>query len=263
MDKRVALNQIGTAKARLDEYFPQYKDIIEGTSIYLLPKENQLEERNQIAVELGAKSKVNIENTAAETINGSKATAIIVYFETLNQEQFVHFLFHEFGHVLSLNSNRTLYAEALKATESKNITSFSAGFAVWGELIAEAIAFRVEGKMPDDVPSTAVIRIQQELDAAVNVSLFNPYPFSCFCARYFEDPTIVLYRANNPDSIIGTNNCEKEIIPLLKEALSVVSMQLNQKKYWIIDRQTIISLGRIVEALFDYCFFRELFRKLI
>lgn len=260
MDSRDALNQISTAKVRLNEVFPQYKDIIEGTSIYLLPEENKLEERNRIAIELGAQSKPDVENTVAETIYGSKATAILVFFEPLDHDRLNHFLFHEFGHVFSLISNRALYTEALKDSESKNYTSLSAGANVWSELIAEAVALRVEGGKPDAVPTNAVMELQRELDAAINVGRFNPYSFSYYCARYFEDPTIVSYRSNNPDSIIGTENCDQKIIPVLEETLRVVSMQLSQEEYWIIDRQTLNSLGRIVEVLFDYCFVRQ-FRK--
>lgn len=254
MDKQTAVDLIQPTREKLINAFPQYVSLITSVPIHLLSEENKLEERNQIATELEATSKNEIVNTAAETIFTSKGIAVIIYYQHLSRKRFIHFLLHEFGHVISIYSSRDLFSEAEEETRTGRMSSLSEGAGVWGELIAETIAYRIENGKANPVPIENVYRLQEELDASVNSGLFNPYSFAFFCAKYFEDPTIVLFRSFNSSNIVGAANCNDGIIPYLEATLQVVSTQLSREDYWRIDRHTLMSLGVCIKNLYDYCF---------
>lgn len=253
MKKQDALKMVGPAKAKLIAAFPQYAQLIEDTEVYLLSSKDKTDKRNGIAAELSARPKAAIVDTASEAIAGKDRFAVVMYYQDIRPTLFVHYLFHEFGHVISIDANRELFSEAQEDVDQDKDTPLRNGSALWSELIAEVIAYRAEDGEPDSNSWEATARIEALMDEAVNTGYFEPYPFAFYCAMFFEDPTIIAYLYRHPDAAVGANNCDDAIMPYLENALQTVAVQLDKEKYWIIDRKSLCDLGNCVNDLWDYC----------
>ena len=253
MRKQNAESLIAPAKARLTEVFPQYAELIADTPVYLLTSTDKADKRNKIAEELSAPKRYDLCDTAGMTIVGVERYAVIMFYPDINDYEFTHFLYHEFGHVISIYACRELSDEAQNDYDLKKDTPLCSGQSVWSELIAEAIAYRVEDGPPSAISWDATDRIRKWMDEAVNSGYFQSYPFAFYLAMFFEDPTIIAYLYRHPNAAVGADHCDDEIMPLIEAALCVPRDQLSEDEYWIISRQRLIEFGNCVNDLWDYC----------
>ncbi len=253
---------IAPVKERLKAAFPKYANLVDETSVHLLKSNDNEEQRRQIAAELKARYKEPESETAGETVVGELGFAIEMYYQRISKEVFKHYLLHEFGHVISINACKELYDEAQEDGDYNRDTPLRSGVALWSELIAEVIAYRLEDGEKTPVSWNALTSIEALMDEAVNAEIFAPYPFAFYCAMFFEDPVILDYIEQYPNAAVGTNHCEDSIMPFIEASLTRIDNQLFQEEYWIINRQDLVELGNCVNDLWDYCRHRRL-RKVL
>lgn len=253
MKKQSALSLIGPAISKIRSAFSQYDTLIDSTAIYLFPNQNRLFHRNELAEKLGARRKADLDDTSCEAILGKDGYAVIIYYQLVNEINLPHFLYHEFGHVISLLACKELFMEAEATIDNGELNPLRSGMSVWSELIAKAIAYRIENAAPSPVTWEATKQIELLLDEAVNDGKFSPYPFAFYCAMFFEDPTILSYFCKYPNAAVGADHCDDEIVPLIQDALSITKKQLEKPDYWVISRDTLNGYGECVDSLWDYC----------
>jgi hypothetical protein len=253
MKKQEAEVLIQSAKSRLIKEFPQYTTRIEDTAVFLISSKNKLEKRNQIAAELGAPLKGKVYRTAGESLIGPEHAAVVMYYQSIQAEDFLHFLFHEFGHILSHYASMELFLEAKEDGDYGRDTPIRSGMAVWSEFIAEVIAYRTDDGLHYPTLWEAHARIESYMDEAVNSGYFEPYWFAFYCAMFFEDPIIVDYGINHQYAAIGADHCDDEVLPLIQSTLSVLFDQLDTEEYWAINRRALNKLGKCVNDLWDFC----------
>ena len=253
MKKYEAEPMVESAKATLTKMFPQYAELIADTQVYLLTSTNKVEKRNRIAEELAAPKINNLEDTAGQTIVGAERYAIIMFYPSIHAEEFTHYLYHEFGHVISNRACRALFDKAQEYLDLNRDTPLRSGMAVWSELVAEVIAYRAENAPPSPIAWYAAKRMEVLMDAAVNSGFFSPYDFAFYCAMFFADPTIVAYMEAHPHAAVGANHCDDEIMPRIEAALIVIDEQLSKEEYWVIAQEQLVELGKCVNNLWDYC----------
>ncbi len=253
---------IAPVKERLKAAFPKYANLVDETSVLLLKSNDNEEQRRQIAAELKARYKEPESDTAGETVVGELGFAIEMYYQRISKDVFKHYLLHEFGHVISINACKELYDEAQEDGDYNRDTPLRSGVALWSELIAEVIAYRLEDGEVTPVSWNALTRIEALMDEAVDGDAFAPYPFAFYCAMFFEDPVILNYIEQYPNAAVGTNHCEDGIVPHIEACLTRIDNQLFQEEYWTINRQDLVELGNCVNDLWDYCWHRRL-RKVL
>jgi len=253
MDKNKASEMIQSAQKKVELYFPQYKSLINDISVYLSSSKDKLQTRNQIAREIGAKEETEINDIAGQGIIGKNHYAIIMFFEEIQSFEFTHYLYHEFGHIISIVSCKDLFNEAeLEINEGKE-TLLRKGISIWSEFIAEVIAYRVEEAEPLSLPWVITDKLEALMDKAVNDKYFDFYPFAFYCAIFLEDPTIDMLRYEHPCAAFGADNCDDKIMPYIEKALNILATQLGKEEFWMIDKTTVCDLGKCHNDLWNYC----------
>lgn len=91
------------------------------------------------------------------------------------------------------------------------------------------------------------------MDEAVNSGNLAPYPLAFFNAMLYEDPTVVAWREQNEYVVPGLNNCDDDILPLLKNLSDVLGEQLQKEEFVCISRDMLEKLGECVNELWDFC----------
>lgn len=251
--KSTAEKLISEVKLNLKLVFPQFSDIFENTPIQLISGRDILTQTNRIAIEIGAPQVRKLDDTAAITLVGKYKFAIAVYYRRIPEYLFKHFLFHEFGHIISIADNREIYDEIQKDTAQDIHTSVRSGGAMWSEMIAEVFAYRIEKNSFAPYKGYALYKIEEKIDSAVNNGYFSVYDMAFYLAMFFEDPEVISYLYNFPNAALGTNNCDDDIIPILESILKTVDSIIGKDEFWKITKNAITELGEEVDALWDYC----------
>ena len=252
MRKRDAEPRVAPVKEQLIIAFPQFADLIEQTPVHLISKRT-IARRNQIADELEADAKSNFSDTAAEAFVGKNGYAVILYYEHIHERDFEHFLFHEFGHVISIHVNKDLFDEAQRDIARDNDTAIRIGASVWCEFIAEAIAYIAEDGDPTGDIFAINWKLERLIGEAVNGGYLEPYPLAFYLAMMFTDPTIEAYLQTHPNAALGLNDCDDEVIPYIEELLLVLNEQTKKDDYYVIERETLMELGARLDDLWGYC----------
>ena len=248
--KKDAAQKIVEVKSALKVTYPHLSGVIEDVTIYLLPNDKTLNKRNQIAREIGADEKATVADTAAEVLVGKERFAILLYYARINENFFCHYLFHEFGHVVSIAHCRALFDKVQEDITLDLDTERRNGAALWSELVAEAFAYRSEHNRFSPYPGYSALQAEELMDEAVNDDVFMPYPFA-------EDPEIMCYREKYPNGAVGANHCDDGIMPLIENALNDTGRLLDKDDFWIITEDELKQVGKRVNELWDYCWQRR------
>lgn len=257
IQKKDAAQKIVEVKSALKDAYPHLSRIIEDVTIYILPNDKALNGRNQIAREIGADEKATVADTAAEVLVGKERFVILLYYARINENIFCHYLFHEFGHVVSISHCRTLFKKVQEDIASDLDTELRNGAALWSELVAETFAYRAEHNRFSPYPGYAALQAEKLMDEAVNDDVFMPYPFAFYLAMFFEDPEILYYRDRYPNVAVGANHCDDEIMPIIEKTLNVVVRLLDKDDFWIITEDELKQVGKRVNELWDYCWHKR------
>ena len=251
--KRDAKIIIPVAKEELKAVFPQFSTIIDNTSVYLISDINALKKRNIIAAEIGALQEDSNVDTASQALIGKDSNAIVMYYNRIPKYLFKHFLFHEFGHIISTSETREIYDEVQKDMIEDKDTELKCGSALWSEMIAEVFAYRAERNEFTPYCGYADVIIEERMDKAVNTGYLSVYDLAFYMAMFFEDPEIISFLEMHPNAAIGANNCDDEIMPLIEHLLELIYKAINKDDFWKISWETMEEFGKAVNEVWDYC----------
>ena len=251
--KRDANITIPVAKEELKAVFPQFSEIVGNTPIYLISDKNALVKRNKIAIEIGALQEDSNADTASRALIGKDSNAIVMYYNRIPKYLFKHFLFHEFGHIISTSETHEIHDEVQKDMLEDNDTELKCGSALWSEMIAEVFAYRAERNEFTPYCGYADVIIEERMDKAVNTGYLSVYDLAFYMAMFFEDPEIISFLEMHPNAAIGANHCDDEIMPLIEHLLELVYKPINKDDFWKISRETMEEFGKAVNEVWDYC----------
>ena len=261
--KQSALPLINRAKSETMHCFPQYAEMIAKLGVHLISKTHALEKRNEIAASIGAFELFDMPRDHMETLIGDTQDAVAVYYQTIKDEsEFVHYLIHEFGHVISIRASFDVYQEVQKDIAYDIDSKRRAGASIWSEFIAEYIALQVENQPPQEITWGETDRLQWYLDQAVGSGSFDYYPYAFYLANYFGNQTIYAYLMRNPGAAIGFNNYDDALVEISGRAVNTLGEQILKDEYWIIDFETLEKLGDSFNEFWDFCELAEFSRRL-
>lgn len=253
MNKGVLETLVPETKAQFIEAFPQSADLIQNTEIYVILNSNREKKRLEVFERCAARVKEDGPNEG-EAVIGANGRAVIIYATVIkSQARFKKVLWHELGHIYSQALSRELFEEAEKDMLLDNDTLIRNGMCIWSEFIAEVISYIVEDTMPRASAWQSVAIMENLMDEAVNSGNLSPYPLAFFNAMLYEDPTVVAWREQNDYVVPGLNNCDDDILPLLKNISDVLGEQLQKEDFVSITRETLESIGNCVNELWDFC----------
>lgn len=253
MNKGVLETLIPETKAQFLRAFPQSADLIDNTEIFIILNSNREKKRLEVFERCGARVKEDGPNEG-EAVIGANGRAVIIYASVIkSQARFKRVLWHELGHIYSQALNSELFAEAEKDMLADNDTLIRNGMCIWTEFIAEVIAYIVEDAIPRASAWQSVAIMENLMDEAVNSGNLAPYPLAFFNAMLYEDPTVVAWREQNEYVVPGLNNCDDDILPLLKNLSDVLGEQLQKEEFVCVSRDMLEKIGECVNELWDFC----------
>ena len=263
LTQKAALPLIETAKSKMINVFPECKEMICDTEVHLISQPNTLKKKNEIAANIGAPELQKLTPDHMETLIGETQNAIVVYYLTIDDESnFVHYLIHEFGHVISIRAIYDLYRDIQNDTALDIESKRRAGSAIWSEFIAEYIALDVDPTKLHNISWEVTDLLQHYLDEAVDKGYFDTYWFSFYLANYYNDTTIKDYLRRYPGAAIGLDKYDDDLLEILSRVIALLNEQLCKDDYWIIDEKTLVNLGDSFDELWAYCENRDLTKKL-
>lgn len=253
MNKGVLETLIPETIAQFINAFPQSAELINSVEIAIILNANREKKRLEVFERCKARIKEDGPNEG-EAVIGENGRAVIIYATVIkSKRRFKRVLWHELGHIYSQALSKELFDEAEKDMLQDNDTLIRNGMCIWSEFIAEIIAYIVED-LPPHVSAWQSVSIMQNLmDEAVNTGNLSPYPLAFFNAMLYEDPTIVAWREYNDYVVPGLNNCDDDILPLLKRLTDLLGNQLQEDEFICISRETLQQIGECVNELWDFC----------
>ena len=258
-----ALPLIDRAKAKTIQCFPEYAGMIGKLDVHLISKTHALEKRNEIAASIGAFELFDTPRDHMETLIGDARDAVAVYYQTLKDEyRFVHYLIHEFGHVISIRASYDVYQEVQKDIAYDVDSKRRAGASIWSEFIAEYLALQVENRPPQEISWGETERLEWYLDHAVGKGNFDYYPYAFYLANYFGNQTICAYLMRNPGAAIGFDKYDDALVEINGRAVNTLAEQILKDDYWKIDFKTLEKLGDCFDEFWDFCELMEFSRRL-
>ena len=200
---------------------------------------------------LFAWNKQDLIDAAGGVIVGDNGYADVFCYDVVKPKNACHTIYHEFGHVISIEAYRDLLLEVFQDIDSDRDTLLRSGNALWSEFIAEAIAYIVEDDEYSFDFKHAMLLMEHWMDKALRQGEFDPYWLAFYCASYIKSPALAQYLSRHEGEAIGAQDFDDDLLQLIANALGILKRQLKRNNYWKIDRKTLCTVGRHINDICD------------
>lgn len=249
-------NRIAQAKQMFQGVFPDPKGILDTVDVYVVDGKRWLGavRESDARCKSTQSSETDIASLQAAAFQDGEKVWILLRKSVMRGNAAFHIvLWHELAHIYAAHyecQNSSLFQHCKTVcdaeTHSDEDLIFFRGYQLWGELIAQSMAFLLCEKYNMKPSGDALYEIQGQLTRAMYSAEFDYYALGRFYGQLLFDRRLVKFRRNYFRNLNLADYKEfDELVEGLENVQRLLADQLSKERFWEISYDEVLVLGML------------------